>query len=1122
MRPERAGQTLPCRQCGAKMIVPGRASGFSISPGLAILGGAGIGLLLLVIGIVSTYSSRSRAQQSASSDSVMSPGPSTPLITDSSHRSNQGAPSPNNPPLASNHRPGPDAGQNSSDAMDPEAREIYEEHRRRMAEQGIFLPENPETFANDPGSAKLPDQNVASNGSPPGSMRPPSQEDSPDYVPENSKIRTRIGEWKPCVDAIPQNFLPAWEPAKTNKQSTEESGRIDVAFAGSSSPFIAMETQTFGEEWTVFDMRSKRPAGLAFVGRGFSSQRVLRRDGKYFATSFEEGVRVTDIREKQILGTFRGNPGHNGTIAFLGTDRLAICSERQLLIWTVPEAELIQKVSLPESHERTIAFSAGGRYAAMPGVEHGSRVIRIIDLSTGNDAGLLYGARGDSWSGTRAIAFSDDGLELAAVVGGHMMVWDLQTGEVAEDFDLGSNAPERRGFDAGVLEWFPNKQKWLVNSSVVVDRASQSILFRLEENGVWTSPAAVASDNHLIAMTADGRFRGFAVADLTGPPFTGSQPGSESGTASVAALSLPLVKEADWSTVQTLEPALETPPWEIVPDPATTPAEPLQSTIGIPLREDRMTDLRFSGATGASVALAYDVDSFGSRSKRDLSKCRIEVFSLTSGRRTNQLKLLDQANMMALSPSGNRVLTQSDSNTDRVDVWDLEKKVHVAGWKPAGSNFHSNAAAMFVDETHVLTLSEQKLVMWELPSCRAIYQIEKAEGPGVSPTGKYLAVRSGNVYVMLEALTGKMVGRLTTDDQITAASFHPNGQLFAAVTQVGGYFDTKFADLVVWDMKNGARIAHVPLQYAGTSMHWCGDSHVLIDNTILVDIVRQVPIWTYSIRNGLHCMLSPDDRHWYLTRPERAGRSELKLRSVQLPELDVTTKTAGKVGAELIAMKPGTEVAYSFDAGTGPVTQATKTAILEKVRLELIRNGMIPVERSQFRVLVSMEERLTNEQLAFTESSGIPGLGGFGGFGRIPRMRPGFGGRFGQPPQQPPGPTQTIQKREVECSVRLTDNGTTLWQSSRIYDNPYTVEIKEGQSVPDAVREKLWEHGLAYFTELRLPKYVYQANEGFGYGETALTYDGPLTLGGDPIRPDEHLGYRSIPDLDLWRSILGQ
>lgn len=487
----------------------------------------------------------------------------------------------------------------------------------------------------------------------------------------------------------------------------------------------------------------------------------------------------------------------------------------------------------------------------------------------------------------------------------------------------------------------------------------------------------------------------------------------------------------------------------------------------------------------------------------------------------SQLKLLDPAKLMALSPSGNRVLMQNDRNSDRVDVWDLEKKSHVAGWKPDDSRHSSrSAAAIFVDDSHVLTLVEKKLVMWELPTCRAIYQIENAGGPGVSPTGKYLAVRSGNVYVMLEALTGDIVGRLTTDDEITAASFHPNGHLFAAVTQVGGYFDTKFADLVVWDLKNGERVAHVPLQYAGSTMHWCGDRHVLIDNTILVDVVNQVPAWTYSIRHGLHCMLSPDDQHWYLTRPDRAGRSELKLRSVRLPEPEVITRTADKVGADLIAMKPGTEVAYSFDANHGPVSLDTEKAILDKVRLELIRNGMVPVEKSRFRVLISMEERTTEEQVAIVDSPGFPGLGG--GFGGFPRIPPRFGGPFGQPPAAPSQPIQTIQKQEVECTVRLTDDGRTIWRSSRVYDNPFSFEVKQGQSIPDAVRDKLWKSAIQYFTNLRLPKYVYRANEGFGYGETALTYDGPLTLGGDPILPNEQRGYEVIPDLDLWRSILGQ
>ncbi len=1117
MRPERAGQTLPCRECGSKMRVPGNGS--PISPMVAIVGGSSIGLILLIIGIAVTYSSRS----------AMRSAPEVPLASNSPF-GNEAASSP--PAVASNQAPttqpvpvgqgtgfvppasnagipanpiSPPAAADPADDVDRRFDEMYEEQRRRFAEQGIELPERPQRTPQNPPSGE---NNNAMAG------REPAPKE-PGFRPENEKIRSRIGEWTPCIDPIPADFLPAWEPAKSNKQEFHGSGRTDSIYAGAGSPFVAIETQTFGEEWTVYDLRSKRPVGLAFAGGHVFSKRSLRRDGKYFAATSEGGVRLTDVREKFVIGTFTADVGSEGRIAFLGNDRLAVCTTRQLLVWTVPKGQLVHNIDLPEAHfGRTIGFSAGGRYAAMFSTEHGQLAVRLLDLTTGDDAGLLYGRSSDRSSSYTALGFSDDGTELAAVVGNSLQVWDLQTGEIVEDIDLGMNAPQRSGFEHGEVQFFPDKQKWLINGSVVVDRESQSILFRLEQNGEWTSPANVASDKHIVARTEGERFRGLAVADMTAPPFIGTGTDPESGVPTIAVLSLPLMKEADWSTVQDLDPALETPAWEVKPDPAIRPAEPLQTTIGIPVREDHLKDLRFSGLQAASVALSYDVSPSGSRSRRDKSEARVELFSLTTGRRTSQMKLSDDAELLALSPSGKRVLMMAERGSERVDVWDLENKRHVAGWKPTSSSFSSNVTSMFVDDDHVLILESEKLVLWEVPTCRAIYQIEKANGPGVSPTGKYLAVRSGNVYMMLEALTGRIVGRLTTDDSITAASFHPNGELFAAVTQVGGYFDTKFADLIVWEMKTGQRIAHVPLQYAGTRMHWCGDSHVLIDNTILVDIVRQVPVWTYSIRGGLHCILSPDDRHWYLTRPDRDGRKELKLRCASLPEAEVATRTAGKIGSELIAVKPGMEVAYSFKANNGPVSSTTEKAILEQVKLEILRNGMVPVEKSPIRVVLSMEERETDQQVTFYETPQdrpFPHIGGFG----FPRPR------FGRQQPQDLGPGQTVQGIAVDCTVRVTVDGDTIWESSRVFERAYTLQMKPGQSISDALRQQLWESGIGFFSHLRLPKYVYRAGEGFGYGETALTYDGPLTLGGDPIRPNDQLGYDGIIDVDLWRSILG-
>lgn len=1118
MRPERAGQKLPCRECGSMIQVPGRASGASVTPMMAIIGGSAV-IIVLVVAVVALAGFRRDRNSTAGSDAIVS----TPGTGDveSSPVPAPAAGSPSQDPLVAagsantgrtNALPAPAMPAAAMPSMSQEQR-LYEEHRRRLAAQGIEVPEFSELVGSGAnGSAPGPNPAGPSAAANSVSGREPAPNVVPGFRRENEKIRSRMQDWKPCIDPIPPNFLPVWEPAKTNKQETRDSGRVDAVLAGSGSPYLAMETETFGEEWTVFDIRSKRPYGLAFAGRGSSSARVLRRDGKYFATEHEGGVRVSDVRDKQILGTISGNLDHRCRIAFLGTDRLAVCGEKQLQVWTIPQGEMVKQISLPDAINRTIAFSAGGKYGATFAGERGTSVVRLIDLTTGDDAGLLYGSPEANWATSSALGFSDDGLEFAAFIGGQMIVWDLQTGDAIEKFDLGDNAPERHGFDAGELQWFPNKQRWLVNASVVIDRQSQSILFRLEQNGLWTSPATVASDNHLIALNSDTRFHGFAVADLTGPPFSSPGAGSEGSAIAGAVLSLPLVKEPDWATVLTLEPAVETPAWEVVPDPSTEPAEPMQVSIGIPLREDRLKDLRFSGHQAASVALAYDVQSSGSGAKRDNSKCRVEVFSLTSGRRTSQLKLIDAAELMALSPSGKRVLMRAESGSGRVDVWDMEQRAHVAGWKPTKSHFGSEMAAMFADESHVFTMDSEKLVLWELPACKAVYQIENAKGPGVSPTGRYLAVRTGNVYMMLEALTGKAVGRLTTDDQITAASFHPNGDLFAAVTQVGGYFDTKFADLILWNMKSGERVAHVPLQYAGSTMHWCGDSHVLIDNTILVDIVRQVPVWTYSIRNGLHCMLSPDDRHWYLTRPDREGRAELKLRSVQLPEPDVTTRTVGKMGADLIAVKPGTAVACLFQADQRPLTPAIEKSILDSVRVELVRNGMVPVDQSPFQIVLSIHEQETGEQVTYHESPSSFGFGGFGGFG---------GRRSGQSAAST-GTQESIQGRKVECRVRVAHDGKTLWQSSQSFDNAFFLSVQSGQSLSDAVRERLWESGVRYFSELRLPRYVYDAGEGFGFGQTLLTYDGPLTIGGDPIRPDKDRGYGEIPDADFSRALLGQ
>ena len=69
------------------------------------------------------------------------------------------------------------------------------------------------------------------------------------------------------------------------------------------------------------------------------------------------------------------------------------------------------------------------------------------------------------------------------------------------------------------------------------------------------------------------------------------------------------------------------------------------------------------------------------------------------------------------------------------------------------------------------------------------------------------------------------------------------------------------------------------------------------------------------------------------------------------------------------------------------------------------------------------------------------------------------------------------------------------------------MRLRQGESLERKLAEGRWEEIGRHFLGVRLPKYVYRANAGLGYGTTVLTYDGPVHAADQPIRPEGFLGY---------------
>src|SRR5205807_2070382 len=124
----------------------------------------------------------------------------------------------------------------------------------------------------------------------------------------------------------------------------------------------------------------------------------------------------------------------------------------------------------------------------------------------------------------------------------------------------------------------------------------------------------------------------------------------------------------------------------------------------------------------------------------------------------------------------------------RIDVWSLKDGKHVVGFvAPAGATGTSAGGGRargprgssgggllvrdvaFVDADHLLVLSSPSIdshpgqvVLWKIPEAKPVYRFDGTGMPwlSLSPGGKYLAADTPTGYALLEARTGKVLGRL--------------------------------------------------------------------------------------------------------------------------------------------------------------------------------------------------------------------------------------------------------------------------------------------------------------------------------------------------------------------------
>lgn len=527
--------------------------------------------------------------------------------------------------------------------------------------------------------------------------------------------------------------------------------------------------------------------------------------------------------------------------------------------------------------------------------------------------------------------------------------------------------------------------------------------------------------------------------------------------------------DADWSQVESIvigEPGR----WSLAPDAAPEIEKPasnkpiiLYSAVKSKGSEigpfENVDGLLFDRAHGQACVSIVN----GHPGKP--TEVGVQRVDLVQGKAQELLKLPAAVKPVDLDPSGRRILARTDMfltpgrlPEPSVSVWELGEKSlrQIRAWDPQDpDNIHKVGPqiAQFVDANHVITVAfPGKLVLWDVAKSRAVYKFDlSASGvPALSANRKYLAAPVNNGMFVLDALTGKTLGKLSGGDpgMISAVEFRPDGRRLAALSA---------QRLLVWDLDKGElyRDIYFPTALNATHIDWVAGGYVLLGGDKLIDLERRIVLWQYQHDSGHGFSRGYGElggSFWYaLTSPDRKERGLFR---ALLPH-EEALKAANSLNPEqLLVVKPGAQVSLSVNVQGAPADQQTVTQALTE---QLKRLGMSVASGGRL-VLQATTETGKTEQVSYRS----------------------FGRAFGN---------ETASVTQQISRLKFVEDGKVVWEGVAASGAPGFLQMKEGQSLQDALAP-YQKPNLKYFADVKLPEYIARPNEAGAYGASRLTHQG--------------------------------
>jgi WD40 repeat protein len=972
---------------------------------------------------------------------------------------------------------------------------------------------------NTPNPSPQPGTRPGSRPTLPPQMKPPSETVTPPGPPRASDA---VG-WRVTVDPAP---TPKVDPEAEPVATVDNSKPISITFPkdsrGSNTLLLPARPSglvVLGENTTEARMREfwnvntgKRVGvmtGLRFNPR---KQAVSPGGAFYAATTFSSpGVLLWDVAEQKAMGELPlsedGKRPSDMPLLALPTDELvvAVVHERpggskkvaRINVWSLPSGDPLKSFETEGGmSDKVNVFSPGGRFIGFRGSEYDSGFF-VYDLTTGQKAGQIFGPPhsprvAKPRAEAQAAAFSNDGSQLAIAFRGtdyQVVVYDVASGKPSHHIPVDSSQTFGGPRDSQPIQWFPGGEKLLLFGNSIASLESESIIHTFPKpksdpgDGVW-----ITGENQLGARTGDYQNQAFTLVKVDDAAIADQQErmarGETAEDAGLPSLTNPIAGQAKIATVT------PTGGWSLAADPSSG----LSSTLLMrPAQIQPSSDIlgnsgRLLVAGDAPRAVLHCGADRRSPATGATSLSSIDILDLTKGNRADTLPINFPCAALAISPDGTRVITRSTETPHRMDVWDLEGKKHVVGWRPKIAKWPTDntlrflnrgieriTSAAFVDSEHVLTVSNEAAVMWKIPECQDVYLIVQPRTTSLSPGRKYLVCGSSNKTVAaFDSLTGDPLGSLPVKGGLDAVAIHPSGDRMA----ISGFHNSSI-NLSIVDWKTGTVSNEFPIPNSPRQMRWVDDRYVLTAGGHLIDLTEKLVAWQYLLSVAPVAPISPDMRIWAALSGLRPG-GPVALTALPLPDSAVKSRLSKIDLTAKMLMGPGSTVSVQAAVTAQPPGRSNfQASIVEKLTERLKFAGHSVQPNAPFRAVASLALRRTGETKSYVSTKDRSPIALIG---RLPAD----------------AKETKVPVEELVFSVKLVDaGGKTIWEGPKSTVTNTSIgsfETKENESVTQFLSRNMWSRVDSMFGGVFFPGRVFDPASSSGFGRSTFVNGKPVIM----------------------------